>query len=894
MPNFLHFRNGRLKGAVLDDVTNTPLGNDAAYWPFFKRFNANIVRRVIHPASTGLGTAYTLTTAEYAALDADIASAASLGAQTVIAVSPSRPSAPDERHDNAFWMSTSAKTALAVFWGTLATRFLGDERIAAFDIIHEPHDATAGTNQASSDNIIAMQVACIATIRAIDFVRACVIEPMCDASPLGFSYLKPVEDINVVYSVHFFEPKLITGSRITETAYTHLYPSAEGDVVGGLGPYQETPANRVRLFNELSSVINFSKQYHKTIFVGEFGCSRATLDQVASNFIEDCVSLFNDLGWSWTYRKFSLRDSSSPWQPFLLPDSSTQISTSSGLVTLNTITGASSPNANGRTPSAPLSDGWKQNILFRMAEPPLPLVYYAAENFDVATPSSRPWTSRNYSSGSGALNLTYLDPLTGAVCGKFSHGATVGTSRAEVALLDEPSRKGVLDFFVSFDVLVGSDIATGKSLTLITLLPESASLCKIEIKNLAGTDNWIVVITDASGTLSSHLVTGLHLKSQEWSNIQVRWYLDSVGRIRVWQGLTAETLRLLIDMQEQLVDSPRLSQVWCPHIGYKGDQVDQEVRVRQIVYGQYEPIGLIQPVAGSLTIVAGQPTVAQTWHVMLNPSPGYLTFTGQQPLLTMNRRILPGAGSMSISTSPPIVERSSGSVPGSATTFKYVSATSDLLYRTQYAVRNPGVVGANGGGNFVNQSETAPLGWTISSSGSTGTASIDYSSDPTTREPIFSTLDMLTKAVGKYAIEIVVVDLKASSMEQIEIISNCMTHTEIESYYFSDFYLGGAYENSSNFPANSGKFFSENGENQNSGVLVEPVLSNSGDIVAGDVIGFVYDMKNRNVTEGCVVDVYKNGVFQIHATSLPYGTPSKWIRGVIYIAWRQPPPRRYE
>lgn len=563
-PADLEFSNSKLRGMSVDDVGAVP--RDQNYWDLLSRFNANVVRTFIRPNAASFGSAYTLLSSHYTSMDTDIAAAWAIGIKTIIAVQSTTASNILDAQSHDFLTNTSAKTQYATFIGSLGQRYAGDERIAAIDIINEPFDATVGVTQIGSDNIMALQEECIAAIRLYDLNRICIVECTGHDSPVGFTFLKPVADKNVVYSVHVYQPFGVTHSNVAAPLYTGLWPTAT-PVDGGFSWLNAQIGNRERLKQELKPVIDFQNRYGVNIFVGEFSCSRMTHHTVAPAYVEDAINVFEELGWSWNYHSFGFP--SVPWGPFEMPFSSALISynntVTSGTVALNTTTG--NPGNSSRTPIAPVSSAFSKNKLHRNAPVPPQVAFFAGEDFELAS-SGRSWTSLNGVTGAGVVNTAATSfPKSGTKHALFTHADTGDAAAAYILMSDQTGAQGEGELFLSFDVRLGATITSSKTLQLLQAFGQGGSNPYLTLANVSGTNTWQLDVWKGSGDYGArqfYLVNGLSLPVGVYTRLKLAWIADQyIGRIRVWQDDI-----LLVDINTTpTITNNATDGLWRPQLG---------------------------------------------------------------------------------------------------------------------------------------------------------------------------------------------------------------------------------------------------------------------------------------------------------------------------------------
>ena len=173
-------------------------------------------------------------------------------------------------------------------WRRIAVRFLGRAGIYGYDLCNEPDQLSA----APSDYWTLQRLAAEA-IRGIDPETPIIVESNNKDAPLAFTYLSPLDLTNVIYQVHMYEPG----------DFTHQIPkkgqafSPETAV-----SYPAPGQDRAALEKALAPVRAFEKRHGAKIYVGEFSASAWAPG--ADRYIADCIALFREYGWDWTYHAF--------------------------------------------------------------------------------------------------------------------------------------------------------------------------------------------------------------------------------------------------------------------------------------------------------------------------------------------------------------------------------------------------------------------------------------------------------------------------------------------------------------------------------------------------------------------------------------------------------------
>jgi aryl-phospho-beta-D-glucosidase BglC (GH1 family) len=178
-------------------------------------------------------------------------------------------------------------------WKRIATRFKGNKNIVGYDIINEPVQ-----NRPALYDYWTLQRMAAEAVRAIDPDTPIIIESNEWDSPMAFSYLSPLKMDNVIYQVHMYLPGQFThqgvGNSFGELGSDKMlrYPGKIGDVEW----------NRAMIKQSMQPVRDFQLKHNARIFVGEF--SAITWAPGAEKYIEDCISVFEEYKWDWTYHAF--------------------------------------------------------------------------------------------------------------------------------------------------------------------------------------------------------------------------------------------------------------------------------------------------------------------------------------------------------------------------------------------------------------------------------------------------------------------------------------------------------------------------------------------------------------------------------------------------------------
>lgn len=193
--------------------------------------------------------------------------------------------------DSMNWAIYSDPVALTRFfdcWRKIATRAKGNaDVIYGYDLLNEPVHELPPTTL----DYLATYEKAAKIVRAIDPETPVIVQSLDWAAPEAFAQLRPIDVDNVVYQVHLYRPQ----------EFTHQGTS--GDMKAeAVWPDAAKGWGRDYLRQKLAAVRDFEKKYDAKIYVGEFSAS--SFSTGADVYIADCIALFEEYGWDWTYHAF--------------------------------------------------------------------------------------------------------------------------------------------------------------------------------------------------------------------------------------------------------------------------------------------------------------------------------------------------------------------------------------------------------------------------------------------------------------------------------------------------------------------------------------------------------------------------------------------------------------
>jgi endoglucanase len=197
-----------------------------------------------------------------------------------------------ETADQRLFKDAKWQEAFQKIWIRIAEQFKNEPAIWGYDLANEPVE---GTVPAGVMTWHELATATATAIRRIDTTHAIIVEGITGAEPIGLAMIKPIPVSGVVYSIHLYNPFEFTHQAIWASGPgTIAYPG----VVAG----REWDKQMLRRCIQM--IIDWQHQYNTHIYVGEFSAIRWAPGESAYNYLKDCIELFEELGWDWTYHAF--------------------------------------------------------------------------------------------------------------------------------------------------------------------------------------------------------------------------------------------------------------------------------------------------------------------------------------------------------------------------------------------------------------------------------------------------------------------------------------------------------------------------------------------------------------------------------------------------------------
>lgn len=176
---------------------------------------------------------------------------------------------------------------LVEFWCETARRFKDHPNLFGYNLMNEPVSADI---EPDGPTLNEQYRRLIHSIREIDSRTSIILD--CDGAgvPEKLEYLEVFPYENIIYSPHFYKPFELT----------HQLDEKQGKYLGYPNPEQGW--DKAFLRKELERVREFQLRTGARIYIGEFSCIRWAPG--AELFLKDCIDLFEEYGWDWSYHAF--------------------------------------------------------------------------------------------------------------------------------------------------------------------------------------------------------------------------------------------------------------------------------------------------------------------------------------------------------------------------------------------------------------------------------------------------------------------------------------------------------------------------------------------------------------------------------------------------------------
>ncbi|MFC2099501.1 cellulase family glycosylhydrolase [Candidatus Bipolaricaulota bacterium] len=188
--------------------------------------------------------------------------------------------------DFRLWHDAELQDRFIRYWRGIAQRYAHlDGVIYGYDLLNEPIYPSLGA-------WIDLANRTAEAIRKVDFHSAIIVESK-GGSAAAFSEMVPIDDNNVICSVHPWNPQPVAMQGALGHPTGTTYPN---DVW-----------NKDHLRDVLKPVVEFQRRYGVRIFAGEFGTTAQSPADTRVRYLDDLLSVFEEYGFDYafaSYRKY--------------------------------------------------------------------------------------------------------------------------------------------------------------------------------------------------------------------------------------------------------------------------------------------------------------------------------------------------------------------------------------------------------------------------------------------------------------------------------------------------------------------------------------------------------------------------------------------------------------
>jgi hypothetical protein len=196
--------------------------------------------------------------------------------------------------------SQAAQTRLIQTWTLIANRYKNKDAVWAYDLANEPvisYQYPYDYTWPLDNNILlwpSLAESLVNAIRGVDASKPIIIESLNygitldDIKPIAFSIP------NIIYSVHMYAPQQFTHQTLPGYANSYSYPG----IIDG------TYYDKEVLRQLLQPLKDYQEKYRVPIYIGEFSAIRWTPNNSTFNYLRDCIELFEEYNWDWTFHAF--------------------------------------------------------------------------------------------------------------------------------------------------------------------------------------------------------------------------------------------------------------------------------------------------------------------------------------------------------------------------------------------------------------------------------------------------------------------------------------------------------------------------------------------------------------------------------------------------------------
>ena len=193
--------------------------------------------------------------------------------------------------DTGLFTNKAAQAKFIEVWQLMARRYRDSQVIWGYDLANEPVEDEVGEG---CDDWQALVTRAARAVREIDSRHAIIVESTPWGGLESLQNLEPLPVPGVVYSVHVYVPHQFTHQGVQGNTAGVSYP---GTIQGKL--WDKAALRRV-----LQPVLDWQRDYGVHLYIGEFSAIRWAPDDSAYRYLRDCIDLFEENGWDWSYHAF--------------------------------------------------------------------------------------------------------------------------------------------------------------------------------------------------------------------------------------------------------------------------------------------------------------------------------------------------------------------------------------------------------------------------------------------------------------------------------------------------------------------------------------------------------------------------------------------------------------
>jgi hypothetical protein len=197
-------------------------------------------------------------------------------------------------------LEQSAQDEFVTLWENIARRFKDAPALQAYDLVNEP--VQTRPSPPPLENWLGIQVKAARAIRAIDPQTPIIIATDQWNSAQPYKWLNPVDLPNIIYQVHMYYPGAFTHQGLQTDQGIAKDKNLKNSAVHYPGIIDGKQMDKEALRRCLAPAREFQLANNARIYVGEFSAIRWAPG--AARYLDDCISIFEEYGWDWTYHSF--------------------------------------------------------------------------------------------------------------------------------------------------------------------------------------------------------------------------------------------------------------------------------------------------------------------------------------------------------------------------------------------------------------------------------------------------------------------------------------------------------------------------------------------------------------------------------------------------------------